>query len=136
VSVVEAVTTAPVGGAQRQPERRLDLVAPDERAVDLRRRVKRHEPLTGDGEPHRRAVLVHAKLIGHLALERVARITGELLAHVGQRVEEALLWLARRKWGVVRVRRLLIEEDRHDVSPGGVLHVGDHAAKHGPKAPR
>jgi len=120
----------PVAGNQRQADGGLDLVAPDECAVDLRRRVKRHEPLTGDGEPHRRAVLVHAKLIGHLALVGVTQVARQLLAHVGQRVEEALLWLPCREGCVVGVGRLFVQEDRHDVRAGSVLHVGDDGAQH------
>ncbi len=73
-----------VATQQWQPERGLHLVAADERAVDLRGRIARHEALAGDRQPDGRAIVVDAEVGGHLALGRVAVIARELLGHVGQ----------------------------------------------------
>jgi len=87
------------------------------------------DALARHGQPDGRAVLVDRQLVRHLALALVGEVPGELLVHVGQRVEEALLRLSRRERGVVAVRRLLIKEDRDDLRAGGVLEVRDHAAE-------
>ena len=126
----------PVACEQRKPDRRLDLVAPDKRAVDLQWSIHRDQVLPSHGQPHGRAVVMDAQLVGHLALARVAEIAGHLLAHVGQGAEEAFLRLTDGEGGVVRPGRLVVKEDGHDVRAGDVLHVGDHAAKHGGKARR
>ncbi len=74
---------------------------------------------------------MHAKLVGDLALLLVAQVAVELLAHVGEGVQQAFLGLAGGERRVVLPARLFVEEDGDDVRARGVLHVGDHAAKHG-----
>ena len=58
----------PVAGLQREAERGLDLVAADERGVDLRGGVTGDQALARDGQPDGRPVLVHGQLVRHLAL--------------------------------------------------------------------
>src|ERR1700730_5628793 len=81
----------PVAGHQGESDCRLDLVAPNEGAVDLGWRIPGDQLLSRHREPHRRAVVVNADLVWDLALAHVTRISSELLTHVGQRVEQALL---------------------------------------------
>ena len=104
-----------VAGQQRQPDRRLHLVAADERAVDLGGRVPCDKLLPGDGQPDRRPVVMDPDLVGDLALLLVAKVTMELLAHISQRVEQAFLRLADRERGVVLPACLLVKEDGDDV---------------------
>ena len=105
----------PVAGQQRQPDRRLHLVAADERAVDLGGRVPCDKLLPGDGQPDRRPVVMDPDLVGDLALLLVAKVTMELLAHISQRVEQAFLRLADRERGVVLPACLFVKEDGDDV---------------------
>ena len=119
----------PVAREQGQAERRLDLVAPDEGRVDLRGRIASDQALARHRQPDRGSVLVHPQLVRDLALLLVGEVAGELLVHVGQGVEQALLRLAGGERRVVGVGRLLVEEDRDDVRARGVLKVRDHAAE-------
>src|ERR1700693_6145631 len=114
----------PVAIQERQADRRLDLVAPYERAVDLGRGVPGDELLPRHGKPDSRAVMVDSELVRDLALAHVRGIAGQLFAHVGQGVEKALLGVAGGKGRVVGLARLFIEKHGDDVGFGGVLHVG------------
>ena len=119
----------PVARQQREADGGLDLIAADEGGVDLGRRVASHQALSGDREPDRRPVLVHAELVLDLALALVGQVARELLVHVGQRVEQSLLRLAGGEGRVVDVRRLFVKDDRDDVGSAGLLEVRDHAAQ-------
>src|SRR6266581_831839 len=118
-----------VADEQGKADRRLDLVAADEGGVDLRRGVAGDQALACDREPHGRAVLVHAQLLGDLALLLVGQVAGELLVHVGQGVEEAFLRLAGGERGVVGVARLVEEKDGDELGAGNMLEVGDDTAE-------
>jgi hypothetical protein len=58
---------------------------------------------------------MYAQLVGDLALALVGKVAVELLAHVGQGVEQALLRLSGGERGVVLPGRLFIKEDGDDV---------------------
>ena len=120
----------PVPVQQRQADGRLHLVAADESRVDLRRRVAGDQALPGHGQPHRRTVLVDAELVRDFALALGGEIARELLVHVGQGIEQALLRLAGGEGGVVGMGGFFVEEDGDDIGARGVLEVRDDAAEH------
>ncbi len=120
----------PVARHQRQADGRLHLVAADEGAVDLGGGVPRDQSLPRHRQPDGGSVVVHAQHLGGLALGGVARVAGQLLAHVGQRVEQALLRLADGEGRKVPAGSLLVKEDGDDVRLRRLLHVRDDAAKH------
>ena len=129
IQVYEAEQT--VARQQREPDGRLHLIAPHERAVDLRRSVPGDQLLSRDRQPDGRAIVMDREVVRDFALAEVGHVTRQLLTHVGQRVEQALLRLTVGKRRVVGAARLFVKKDRDDVRAGGVLHVGDDAAKHG-----
>ncbi len=120
----------PLAREQGEPDRRHDLVAADEGAVDLGPGVGRDQRPAGDRQPDGRAVLLNAELVGNLALRGVGEVAAELLVHVGQRPEQGLLRLADRNRRVVAAARLLVEVDRDHLGARGALEVRDHAAEH------
>src|SRR6266852_6281607 len=80
--------------------------------------------MSRDRQPDGRTVVVHAELVGDLALFLVGEVTVQLLGHVGEGVEEAFLRLTRRERRVILPARLFVKEDGHDVRARMVMHFG------------